>query len=1375
MLSIRKTLNNLVLICLLGSAHTFQANAEETYIPPELKPWVDWVLHNHPELECPRKSVSGKPDKCAWVSTLTLDVANAATFSMRVKVFGESRIDLPGDKQYWPTDVKVDGQPAVVIGGSSQPALVLAKGNYTVTGEINWGRRPNNLALPAQAGLINLTVDGRSVVRPGRNGRFLLLGKRDSKVSETQRNALSVDVYRLITDNYPMTMDTTLILSVAGQPRLVELGKTLLDGFEVTSFSSALPARLNNKGNLEIQVEPGKHSITLRARALNSPTRLARVSSTDNWPAQEVWGFAPNRNLRLVNLGGGVPIDLSQTSAPFSPASGSGVARGDTRNTEVQGYLLENDDALEFSVQQRGTPNPQPNRFSIHRDLWLTFDGTGYVVRDALDADVNHASRLSANYALGRVSVNGSNELINSLNGSAPGIELQAGSYNINSLSRVNRDDITSATGWQVNSDSLQATLHLPPGWRLLWTSGVDNSPDAWLSRWTLWKIFVLVLLGVLAWRFLSKGFAVLLIVATGLMMHSAPSLAVVWLIAIVLLATIRHLEHPGALKILRTISFIWLFVTTLAAIGEAVTHARQAVHPQLEHNSAISSYAYDGSSIQVENESLGDTMASRAIEEIVVTASRAEIPRQKAIRVQKKYSEGLQVQTGPGQPEWRWNRADLSWDGPVSTQQTLSLTLMPPIITRLINLLIAILLIGVSALLVLPLIKRSAELKLPAFIKALAPILFIGVLCLPATDTFAAEKPASAPNATLLKQLEERLLTTPVCFPNCASVEEAALAITNDQLSITLSVHSGELVSLPLPSSTIWNPVSVTVDGAAATLGKTGTGLHIALPAGRHLISMTGPVGHLERFEVGLPLSPGSVTTKPSGNWVITGLINNRVARGSLGFEREVATSVQDATLKPAPAKPFVQINRRLTFDQEWSMQTTVARQSPDQGGFSISIPLLKDEAVLNNAINVTNEQVNLVFGRTDRQISWNSRLTPTSSLELIAPSAQVAAARWTLVPSNFWHLDYTGLNPVADGSDRAGPVFLPEAGETLKLQLTQTEPVPGSTLTVERVSHRITVGARQQRHQLEISTLASQAGTLPVRLATGADESTNNELISVEVNNQIEPLSLIDGNLIALPLTPGNSNYSLTWLENTPRGMIFKVAETSLESPASNISTIVSMSRDRWVLLLGGPALGPGILYWGLLLVVLLLALLIKRIPGLPFSGADALLLSLGLSLANLPATLLVAIWVIALRFRGNLVSNLKANWTRNLMQIASAFLSVVTVVTLIASVPGALLGTPDMQVQGNGSSAYFYNWFTDQSESTLPSAWVLSLPLWVYRVIMLVWSLWLAFALIRWVPWAWQQWASPRMWYKSAKVETGTETESGTDKADSDSRSS
>ncbi len=64
-------------------------------------------------------------------------------------------------------------------------------------------------------------------------------------------------------------------------------------------------------------------------------------------------------------------------------------------------------------------------------------------------------------------------------------------------------------------------------------------------------------------------------------------------------------------------------------------------------------------------------------------------------------------------------------------------------------------------------------------------------------------------------------------------------------------------------------------------------------------------------------------------------------------------------------------------------------------------------------------------------------------------------------------------------------------------------------------------------------------------------------------------------------------------------------------------------------------------------------------------------------------------------------------------------------------------AITGWP-MQV-GNMSSAYNLNWYQDRSASTLPQAWVVSVPLMVYRVLMLLWALWLAFSLLKWLTWA------------------------------------
>ncbi len=67
------------------------------------------------------------------------------------------------------------------------------------------------------------------------------------------------------------------------------------------------------------------------------------------------------------------------------------------------------------------------------------------------------------------------------------------------------------------------------------------------------------------------------------------------------------------------------------------------------------------------------------------------------------------------------------------------------------------------------------------------------------------------------------------------------------------------------------------------------------------------------------------------------------------------------------------------------------------------------------------------------------------------------------------------------------------------------------------------------------------------------------------------------------------------------------------------------------------------------------------------------------------------------------------------------------------LFGAVQDGLLGYPDMQVAGNQSSAYDLKWYQDRADASLPTAWILSVPLMAYRVLMLLWSLWLAFALL------------------------------------------
>ena len=58
---------------------------------------------------------------------------------------------------------------------------------------------------------------------------------------------------------------------------------------------------------------------------------------------------------------------------------------------------------------------------------------------------------------------------------------------------------------------------------------------------------------------------------------------------------------------------------------------------------------------------------------------------------------------------------------------------------------------------------------------------------------------------------------------------------------------------------------------------------------------------------------------------------------------------------------------------------------------------------------------------------------------------------------------------------------------------------------------------------------------------------------------------------------------------------------------------------------------------------------------------------------------------------------------------------------------------------------------NWYQDRIGAQMPEAWVLSLPLWSYRLLMLLWSLWLAFSLLKWLRWGWSCWSMGGWWRK------------------------
>ena len=253
--------------------------------------------------------------------------------------------------------------------------------------------------------------------------------------------------------------------------------------------------------------------------------------------------------------------------------------------------------------------------------------------------------------------------------------------------------------------------------------------------------------------------------------------------------------------------------------------------------------------------------------------------------------------------------------------------------------------------------------------------------------------------------------------------------------------------------------------------------------------------------------------------------------------------------------------------------------------------------------------------------------------------------------------------------------------------------------------------------------------------------------------IDGRKQPVALHDNDgQLQTPLRPDEQSMQVSWRQQDRMSLRTMTPAVNIGRAVSNIKLNVSLPNDRWILFVGGPALGPAVLIWGLLLVVVLVASGLGRSDLTPLPSWQWLLLGLGLGLSTCPIIVLVVVWFFVLAARRRMKLPEK-RWVFNVMQVALFGYSIVTLVSLVSAIPLSLLGHADMHITGNGSSACWLRWYQDRiAGPLLPQAWVISLPLWCYRVVMLVWSLWLAFALTGWLRWAWEGFSDRLLWRKA-----------------------
>jgi hypothetical protein len=157
-------------------------------------------------------------------------------------------------------------------------------------------------------------------------------------------------------------------------------------------------------------------------------------------------------------------------------------------------------------------------------------------------------------------------------------------------------------------------------------------------------------------------------------------------------------------------------------------------------------------------------------------------------------------------------------------------------------------------------------------------------------------------------------------------------------------------------------------------------------------------------------------------------------------------------------------------------------------------------------------------------------------------------------------------------------------------------------------------------------------------------------------------------------------------------------------------------------------------------------------------PLKTLQWFLLLVGLSQIPLQSAGIVIAWLMLLGWRKTQLITRSRYF--NALQVAIGGLTLISLGILFLAVEQGLLGSPDMQVIGNGSTSFNLYWYQDRSPATLPVATLISVPLMTYRLLMLAWSLWLAVSLLNWLKWGWACFSSNGLWNKTPAKKVGAE---------------
>ncbi len=1333
-LTMKKLLAFFALACALSPLHPVLAQTQRS-LPGALKDWQTWVTWDETQYDgLPTRFDDHRQLMPLWPAPLSVTAGNqSGGFSVSIEAAADAWLTLPGDADHWPQQVTLNGEPAPVLSRDGRPCLHLKRASapYEIIGQFRWAQMPQSLLIPAHYGLLRLQLNGQPVEQPvlDQAGRLWL---QRTSTEPADKDFLSLQVYRLLQDGSPQWLHTRIELSVTGKSREETLGHALPEGWRLSSIDAPIPCAIEDNGRLKAQVRAGKWVLKLAAYRTSPATTVAFAEGTAPLTAQELVGLQNQTGFRLIEISGIPAVDVAQTTFP-----------DDWRQHPV--YQWNTAQAFQIEEKLRGMGLMKPPGLSIHRRFWLDEDGRRFTYQDDLQGSGQQTWRLDAapGHHLGAVKIGGESQLITRNPAtSSEGVEIRARELQMQAVGRLDRAPTIAATGWQKDAESLEATLNLPPGWRLFAVFGADWSSGDWLTAWSLYDVFIILIFTLAVWRLWGWGAGLVALLGALATFHEPGAPRLSWILLLAVLAALQRVPHPAARAWLGKLRLTSLILLAASAAPFIIKQIQQALYPQLEP------YQFTWQQAGKHTPQAAAAIANEYVDQLSVSRSEAaaapmgrDSESKKAALSNLKYDTKAKIQTGPAVPQWTWRQTRFGWRGPVSAGENVRLWLIPASLGRLLCLARVGLVLALAWLL---LRRRASSPDAPVTAttsppSGTAPALAAALIAL---CLLPAVLSAQSPPDNLLEQLRERLLADRADLPQRAEIPHARLTLDGRKLTLDVEIHARETVAVPLPGRLpSWSPLSVS-EGRRVLRHEDF--LWVLVTPGTHQIQVTGLLPAGAEWQWSFLLKPRQVIVEAPG-WTVTGIKPGGAPEDQVFLVEQNRSASSEAAYDRRDFDPVVIVERELELGLVWQARTRVRRLSPPGKAIALAIPLLPGERLLSGGVSAESGRVQVRLGSNATETHWESELDPATEIQLNAEPADHWVERWSLIASPVWNVHTTGIDPVYEENQGSlMPVWRPWPGENVSIAVSRPEAVQGATTTIHRARQLTQLGERQRVTTLALTLQSSLSEDFRLRLPENAEVTRLRHL------NRDLPVRLDNGQIV-VPLRPGDQELEIAW--KTPGQLAARATTDPVALPvsASNITSIVELPSSRWLLWAYGPTRGPAVRFWGLALAATLLGFLLARVPLSPLRGPQWALLLLGFMQLPLLVGGGVTAWFFALAWRGARGSEQTGRWRFNLRQLILLGASGCALIAMLAVVQQGLLGQPEMFVTGNGSSTTHLQWFQDRGgeNGQLPQPLILSVSIWVYRALMLAWALWLARSVLRWIPWASRQLGNGGFW--------------------------